>query len=142
QISRTVWSERSMIPARDFAAVSDADLRRLLELGIVAAEIGRVIEAEKIFAAVRLARPSRIEPLFAQAFLCLSTGRLTAAADALGEILQKQTDSDFAKAILGLVRTRQGMRFEGESLLQSATTSRDLQAAEFARQALQETQLN
>lgn len=112
--------------------------RRLLEVGFLAAGMGRVDDAEAIFGCLRELRPDSEFPVIGLALAYLNTGRFDDAIHRLQrEALAIQPESFTALAYLGLALQLAGRREESASVLQRvARDSTDPEAKSLAEALL------
>jgi hypothetical protein len=113
---------------------SPADLRRLLDVAVWSAAQGRWKDAEAICDGVRAVRPNEIEPMLAEAFIDLSADRLSKAAKTLEAVIARQPDVELAKAMLVVVRSRQGLMHDARRWADESAKASDPFAAAVAEE--------
>lgn len=113
-------------------------VRRLMEIGYMAAGGGMTAQADVIFAGVQAARPDSELPLIGRAVARLNSGRADDAITLLRQALERNPDSDLAAAFLGLALSQAGLRSAADALLQQVrAANRDPQAAALAGSLLE-----
>jgi Flp pilus assembly protein TadD len=116
--------------------VSTESVRRLLEIGYVAAGNGWFAEAETIFAAIAAVRPESSAPAIGRAVSALNRGAGADAVSLLDHELKVRPDEPLTRAFLGLALRRAGRRAESDRVLESLQDSADAVAANMARSLL------
>ena len=116
--------------------VSAESLRRLLEIGYVAAGNGYFAEAETIFRGLAAVRPESSAPAIGRAVSALNRGM---AADAVGVLeaeRKRSPDDALVQAFLGLALQSAGRNAESTAALAALTETADPVAAAMAKALL------
>jgi predicted Zn-dependent protease len=116
--------------------ISAESLRRLLEIGYVAAGNGRFSDAETIFRGVAAVRPGSSAPVIGRAVAALNRGAASEAVVLLEAERNRSPDDAMVQAFLGLALQSAGRNAEGAATLAAVMESADPLAATMARSLL------
>ena len=111
-------------------------LRRLLEIGYVAAGNGYFAEAETIFRGVAAMRPESSAPVIGRAVSALNRGMAAEAVRLLEAERQRSPDDALVQAFLGLALRSAGRNAESTAALAALSDSADAVAAAMAQALL------
>lgn len=119
----------------NFEVGADA-LRRLLEIGYVAAGNGYFAEAETIFRGVAAVRPQSSAPAIGRAVTALNRGMAAEAVRLLEIERQRSPDDALVQAFFGLALRSAGRNAESTAALAALSDSADPVAAAMAQALL------
>ena len=112
-------------------------LKRLMEIGYVAAGSGLYSDAETIFAGIQAVRPDSEMPQIGWAVVRMNAGLHDDATKILRNVIDQKPESDLTKSFLGLALRLAGMSGQSESILQEVVdANRDETAVAMARSLL------
>jgi predicted Zn-dependent protease len=111
-------------------------LRRLLEIGYVAAGNGYFAEAETIFRGVAAMRPGSSAPAIGRAVAALNRGMASEAVRLLETERQRSPQDALVQAFLGLALRGAGRNAESTAALAALTDSDEPAAAAMAKALL------
>ena len=89
--------------------VSTDAAQRMMEIGLMAAGFGRVVDSETILRGVEAVRPDSELPLVALAVRSMTMGRNQEAIALLRSALEKKPESDTARSMMALVLRKAGL---------------------------------
>ena len=122
-----------------FDEIAADALRRLLEIGYVAAGNGYFAEAETIFAGVAAARPESFAPAIGRAVAALNRGAAAEAVRVLEAERSRHPREALLQAFLGLALRQVGCNAESAAALEPLVAGADPLAAAIARNLLAPT---
>jgi len=119
----------------DFSVSADS-VRRLLEIGYIAAGNGYFADAELIFRGVAAVRPESSAPAIGRAVAALNRGAAGEAVRLLEAERERSPSDALSQAFLGLALRSAGRNAEATAALEAATKSGDPIAAAMAQALL------
>jgi tetratricopeptide (TPR) repeat protein len=118
--------------------VQTAVVQQLMEIGYMAAGGRMSADAATIFDAIEAVRPESELPLIGHAVTRLNAGRADEAIALLRKALERNPDSEFAAAFLGLSLKQAGLsQAAGNILQQVVSQGKDAQAVGLAKSLLE-----
>jgi Flp pilus assembly protein TadD len=116
--------------------VSAASVRRLLEIGYIAAGNGLFADAELIFRGVAAVRPESVAPAIGRAVAALNRGDAAEAVRRLEAERERSPDDPLLQAFLGLALRSAGRNAESVALLTTLIENPNSVAAAMAKAIL------
>ena len=116
--------------------ISAESLRRLLEIGYVAAGNGRFADAETIFRGVAAVRPQSTAPTIGRAVAALNRGAAGEAVAILAAERVRSPSDALVQAFLGLALKSAGRNAEGAATLAAVAECADPVASTMAQSLL------
>ena len=113
---------------------STGQVKRLMEIGLVAAGNGYTTDAETIFAGIQAVRPESELPVIGRAFVKMNSGQLQDSIHLLRAALERNPDSDLALSFLGAALKFSGHNHAAEDAFsQVAEAGLTTEAVEMAK---------